>query len=187
MCRVKHRRGVEELSAAESSQGRRNLGGRFAASSWSAPSICVSAGCPNQRRPGPSVTPTANRLGLSLKLGNAAVGDTTPPAPGIRLSVYTPLISSLRPLREKTGGSEESVDGENEDRARRGEHEGRWGELSSLHGHHHWALFTAGEQMKWNQMRNGERVETVSDRERRGVVGRRRRRRLNLLPSLSSL
>lgn len=87
MCRVKHRRGVEELSAAESSQGRRNLGGRFAASSWSAPSICVSAGCPNQRRPGPSVTPTANRLGLSLKLGNAAVGDTTPPAPGIRLSV----------------------------------------------------------------------------------------------------
>lgn len=53
------------------------------------------------------------------------VGDTTPPAPGIRLSVYTPLISSLRPLGEKTGGSEESVDGENEDRARRGEHEGR--------------------------------------------------------------
>lgn len=115
MCRVKHRRGVEELSAAESSQGRRNLGGRFAASSWSAPSICVSAGCPNQRRPGPSVTPTANRLGLSLKLGNAAVGDATPPAPGIRLSVYTPLILSLRPLGEKTGGSEESMDGENED------------------------------------------------------------------------
>lgn len=71
------------------------------------------------------MTPTANRLGLSLKLGNAAVGDTTPPAPGIRLSVYTPLISSLRPLGEKTGGSEESVDGENEDRAKRGEHEGR--------------------------------------------------------------
>lgn len=61
------------------------------------------------------MTPTANRLGLSLKLGNAAVGDATPPAPGIRLSVYTPLILSLRPLGEKTGGSEESVDGENED------------------------------------------------------------------------
>lgn len=55
------------------------------------------------------MTPTANRLGLSLKLGNAAVGDTTPPAPGIRLSVYTPLISSLSPLGEKTGGSEERM------------------------------------------------------------------------------
>lgn len=28
------------------------------------------------------------------------------------------------------------------------EHEGRRGELSSLHGHHLWAFFTAGEQMK---------------------------------------
>lgn len=34
------------------------------------------------------------------------------------------------------------------DGAGRGEHEGKQGELSSLHGHHLWAFFTAGEQMK---------------------------------------
>lgn len=71
-------RGAERSRVEPREEGE---GGRVAVSSWSAPSICVSAGCPNQRHPGPSVAPRANRLGLSLKLGNSAVGDTTPAAP----------------------------------------------------------------------------------------------------------
>lgn len=67
------------------------------------------------------------------------------------------------------GGSGASVDAENDDGGKRGRasggakegggcglvwggYEGKQGELSSLHGHHLWAFFTAGEQMKWNQM-----------------------------------
>lgn len=66
------------------------------------------------------MAPRANRLGLSLKLGNTAVGDTTPEAPGIRLSVYSPLISSLSPPRERW--VEEDREGEDAGN-RRGERE----------------------------------------------------------------
>ncbi|CAB1427005.1 unnamed protein product [Pleuronectes platessa] len=81
-------------------------------------------GCPNQRHPGPSVAPRANGLGLSLKPGSTAVGDTTPAAPGdLTLCLHPTNLISLSSLRKRRVEVGQSVDAENEDGGKRGQRE----------------------------------------------------------------